>query len=109
MAENHAPTSQTPTGMVQCALTGKELPAQEAYWAPPLITFRQLITAFFQTLTSNPGNLGHVLFAEQPDVPYDPEVREELASRRTSEQMKLILLLLALVALIILPIYLLAT
>ena len=28
-----------------CALTGVPVSAEEAYWAPPLVTFRQLITA----------------------------------------------------------------
>jgi hypothetical protein len=93
--------------MVRCALTDKEIPAQDAYWAPPLVTFRELMTVIFQTLTRNPSNFKHILFAEQPDVPYDPDIRDELASRRSAEQMKLALLLLAIVALIIVPLLLL--
>jgi len=81
--------------------------ADEAYWAPPLITVQQLVTTTVKTAIRTPGLLGKVLFDELPNVPYAPEVQEELASRRTSEQFKLILLLLFLLALIILPIVLL--
>lgn len=101
----HASESQS--GTVQCALTGKEIPSDEAYWAPPLVTTRQLFGTIFSNITLTPGNLGHVLFDEQPDVPYAPDAREELAARRTTEQVKLLLILLLLVALIVVPVFLL--
>jgi hypothetical protein len=93
--------------MVQCALTGKEIPASEAYWAPPLITARDLLSTIVSTAIHTPGSLGSVLFEEQPDVPYDPEAREELAARRTAEQARLLLVLLVILALIAVPIFLL--
>jgi hypothetical protein len=84
-------TEDTSTGeTVRCALTGEEVRADEAYWAPPLVTFQNLMSTVFSTLKSNPGDLGRVLFAEQPNVPYSPNARDELASRRTTEQLKLL-------------------
>ena len=91
-----------------CALTGVPVSAEEAYWAPPLVTFRQLIAAITRGLAHSPGTLGTILFAEQPNVPYAPAAREQLAARRSAEQIKLLGALLLLVALIAAPILLLA-
>jgi len=90
-----------------CALTGQPVRAEEAYWAPPLVTVRELLSTIFSNVVRSPGNLGYVLFAEQPNVPYAPGAREQLAARRSAEQLKLLLLLLLLVALIVAPILLL--
>jgi len=91
-----------------CALTGVPVSNEEAYWAPPLVTFRQLITAITHGLAHSPGTLGTILFAEQPNVPYAPAAREQLAARRSAEQIKLLVGLLLVVALIAAPILLLA-
>jgi hypothetical protein len=91
-----------------CALTGKPITAEEAYWAPPLITTRQLLTTMLQTATRTPSNLGFVLFGEQPNVPYAQDAREQLAARRSAEQLKLLVILLVLVALVVAPILLFA-
>ena len=90
-----------------CALTGVPVSTEEAYWAPPLVTFRQLIAAIAHGLTHSPGTLGTVLFAEQPNVPYAPAAREQLAARRSAEQIKLLVGLLLVVAVIAAPILLL--
>jgi hypothetical protein len=74
---------------VRCALTGEVISADEAYWAPPLVTVQELIKAVSANIKS-PGNLGNVLFGEQENVPYSPDAREELAARRTTEQLKLL-------------------
>lgn len=95
-------------GELRCALTGKSVKPSEAYWAPPLITVRQLISTMFTTATRTPSNLGHLLFDDLPNVPYAPEAREELARRRTAEQLKLLLLLLLVAAVIVVPIVMLA-
>jgi hypothetical protein len=103
-------TNQSPTVVEEqlfCALTGKPISAEEAYWAPPLVTTRQLVTTILRTLTRSPGNLGYVLLAEQPNVPYAQDAREQLAARRSAEQLKLLLGLLLVVALIATPILLL--
>jgi hypothetical protein len=104
-------TRDTPTGnktvvqeQLYCALTGKPISADEAYWAPPLVTARELVTAIFSNLFRTPGNLGFILFAEQPNVPYAQEAREQLAARRSAEQLKLLVGLLLLVALVAAPI-----
>lgn len=92
---------------LRCALTGRTLTPDEAYWAPPLVTARELIGTLARTLFTNPSNLGHLLMAEQPNVPYAPEARPQLASRRSAEQLKLLGLLMLIAALIIVPIVLL--
>jgi hypothetical protein len=90
-----------------CALTGKPIRAEEAYWAPPLVTARDLVLTIVSTVFRTPGNLGHILFAEQPNVPYAQDVREQLAARRSAEQLKLLVGLLFAVAVIAAPILLL--
>jgi hypothetical protein len=96
------------SGELHCALTGKPITAEEAYWAPPLVTARQLISTIATTAVRAPGNLGHILFDEQSNVPYSPDARQELGSRRSMEQLKLLLFLLLIAAVIFAPIYLLA-
>lgn len=92
---------------LHCALTGRLLKPEEAYWAPPLITTRELVTTLFRTLLTTPGDLGRILTSQQPNVAYAPEVRTELARRRSSEQMKLLGLLLLIAGLLIVPMVLL--
>ncbi len=92
---------------IRCALTGRALRPDEAYWAPPLVTVRELVATIWKTLTTNPGNLGQALMSEQPNVPYAPESRQELARRRSTEQVKLLGLLLLIAAALIIPIMLL--
>ena len=89
-----------------CALTGKPISAAEAYWAPPLVTARELVGTIVSNLMHTPGNLGQALLAEQANVPYAQDAREQLAARRSAEQLKLLVGLLVLVALIALPIIL---
>jgi hypothetical protein len=91
---------------LRCALTGKALRADEAYWAPPLITTRTLVATIVRTALNAPSDLGRVLMEEQTNVPYDPQVRDVLAKRRSAEQLKLLLLLMSLIALIVVPILL---
>lgn len=98
-------TSATP---LRCALTGEVISPEEAYWAPPLITFQQLISTVATTARRSPGDLTHVLFDEQPNVPYSPRAREELAAQRTTEQLKLLGLLLVIALVIAVPIIYLA-
>jgi hypothetical protein len=93
---------------LRCALTGKPISADEAYWAPPLVTARELVTTVAKTLWQSPGSLGVVLMAEQPDVPYAQDARPQLAARRSAEQAKLLVLLLIVLAIIVTPILLFA-
>lgn len=94
----------TVNGDLRCALTGKQIHGDEAYWAPPLITTRELIATIWRTLLKNPGALGLILMAEQPNVPYASDARAELGRRRSMEQVKLIGLLLLIAAILIVPI-----
>jgi hypothetical protein len=107
---NAMTSSSTPelvSEQLYCTLTGKPISQAEAYWAPPLVTARELVAAIFSNLRT-PSNLSHVLFGEQANVPYAQEARELLAQRRNAEQLKLLVGLLVVVALIILPILMLA-
>lgn len=97
------------SGDLRCALTGRALTPEEAYWAPPLITARQLIATLSTTLLRQPGALGQVLMGDLPNVPYAPEAREQLASRRSAEQLKLLALILLVAALLAVPLVLLAS
>ncbi len=103
---NHTAAPAVIDDQLYCALTGVSVTADQAYWAPPFITARQLITTLWHTLTHTPNDLAHILFDEQPNVPYAPEAREQLASRRSSEQLKLLVGLLALMALLATPVIL---
>lgn len=91
-----------------CALTGRPISAEAAYWAPPLVTARELVVTVLTTLVRAPSTLGMILFAEQPNVPYAQEAREQLAARRSAEQLKLLGVLLFALVLIATPILLIA-
>ena len=111
VAEHVAPQNNTLVVVEEqlyCALTGVPVKADTAYWAPPLVTARELVSAIVRGALHSPGTLSHVLFAEQPNVPYDPAVRDQLAARRSSEQLKLLVGLLVAIALVVIPIVLLA-
>jgi hypothetical protein len=95
-------------GELRCALTGRVLKPEEVYWAPPLVTAQDLVITVFHNLLT-PNTLGTVLFGDQANVPYAPEAREQLAARRSTEQLKLLLLMLFVAALLITPIVLLVT
>lgn len=103
------PGSVVVSGELRCALTGRALSPEEAYWAPPLVTARELITTLLTTLLRSPGALGQVLLGEQPNVPFAPEAREQLGARRTAEQLKLIGLILVVGAVLVAPILLLGS
>jgi hypothetical protein len=96
-----APTAPT----VRCALTGEEISADEAYWAPPLVTAKELVSTITTKAFRSPGELKQMLFEEQPDVPYSPRARDQLAARRTTEQLKLIGPILLIVVVIVVIIY----
>ncbi len=97
------PSTQV-NGELRCALTGKVISADEAYWAPPLITAGDLLRTLAVTAVRTPSNLGHILFDEQSNVPYSPDARQELGSRRSMEQLKLLFFLLLVAAVIFAPI-----
>ncbi len=93
-------------GELRCALTGKVITMEEAYWAPPLITTRELIGTILVTAVRAPRNLGAILFTEPENVPYATDARDQLARRRSIEQIKLLIILLLIAALIYGALYL---
>jgi len=105
---NMASTPAVVNEQLYCALTGKPISAETAYWAPPLVTARELVAAVVNGALFAPGTLSLILFEQQPNVPYDPAMREQLATRRSAEQLKLLIGLLTIIALIVVPIVLLA-
>lgn len=98
----------TTSSPLYCALSGKPINPEEAYWAPPLITTRSLVTTVVSTALRSPANLGPILFSEQQDVAYAPDAKPLLAKRRSAEQAKLLLILLVIAAIILTPVVLLA-
>ena len=92
-------------GELRCALTGKVISMEEAYWAPPLITTRELISTILVTAMRAPKNLGFILFTEPENVPYAADARDQLAKRRTMEQLKLLIFLLMIATLIFTSLY----
>ncbi len=90
-----------------CSLTGRPISRDEAYWAPPFITARELVTTILTTAFRAPHQLGYILFAEQPNVPYAKDVREQLAQRRSAEQLKLLIGMLVALGVLLLPVILL--
>lgn len=90
---SNAPPDQKPLivdEQLYCSLTGRPISREEAYWGPPLVTARQLVTTILTTALRTPRLLGTILMAEQPNVPYAVDVREQLAQRRSAEQLKLL-------------------
>jgi hypothetical protein len=74
----------------------------------PLITARQLVATTASTAVRAPGMLGDILFKELDQVPYCAECREQVAAKRTGEQLKFLLTLLLVLALVLgVPLYLL--
>ncbi|MGQ9548204.1 MAG: hypothetical protein ACUVSY_10175 [Roseiflexus sp.] len=87
-----------------CSLTGRPISRDEAYWAPPLVTAHELVTTILTTTFRAPHQLGYILFTEQPNVPYAKDVREQLAQRRSAEQLKLLIGMLVVLGLLLLPV-----
>jgi uncharacterized protein (DUF983 family) len=74
----------------------------------PFITAGQLVATTATTAFRTPAMLGDLLFKELALVPYCESCREELASKRTTEQLKFLLGILLVIALVVgLPAYML--
>ncbi|HEX6290804.1 MAG TPA: hypothetical protein VFZ66_16590 [Herpetosiphonaceae bacterium] len=72
----------------------------------PFITARQLVATTASTAVRAPRLLGDILLKELDEVPYCVGCRQELAVKRQSEQMKFMLVVLLLMALVIsVPLY----
>lgn len=67
----------------------------------PFITARQLMATTATTAVRAPGLLPDILFKELDQVAYCAGCREELAGKRTSEQLKFLLTILFIMAVVI--------
>jgi hypothetical protein len=72
-----------------------------------LITARQLVTTTASTAVRTPQLLGDILLKELDPVAYCAGCRQEVAVKRQAEQMKFLLSLLLLIAVVVgVPLYL---
>ncbi len=74
-----------------CTLCRATLCAEHTQSGHPLITARQLVTTTAVTAIRTPGLLGDILFKEMDQVPYCANCRNDVAARRTTEQLKFLL------------------
>lgn len=98
-----APTTTATT----CTVCRTALRDDDIKLGQPFITARQLVTTIVTTALRAPGVLSDLLFKELDQVPYCADCRDELAAKRTSEQLKFLVGVLLIMALVIgVPIYL---
>lgn len=84
-----------------CTVCHVALCADHTKMGQPFITARQLVTTTATTAFRAPAMLNDLLFKELDLVPYCVDCRDELASRRTGEQLKVLLGMLLVIALVI--------
>lgn len=89
----------TRTATQVCTFCRTLLEPEQVHLGPPFITARQLATTTTTTIIRTPALLSDLLFKELDQVPYCSTCRDELAEKRTTEQLKFLvgsLLILAL-------------
>jgi predicted nucleic acid-binding Zn ribbon protein len=102
-----ASSATTTTSATTCTVCGAALRDEDIRLGQPFITARQLVTTIMTTAVRAPGVLSDLLFKELDQVPYCAECRDELAAKRTGEQLKFLLGVLLIMALVIgVPLYL---
>ncbi len=90
-----------------CTICTSALCAAHIHMGQPFISARQLVTTTATTALRAPSVLSDLLFRELDTVPYCAGCREELAAKRTTEQLKFLLGILLVLALVLgLPAYL---
>ena len=95
------------TASTTCTVCKSALCATHVQMGQPFISARQLVTTTATTALRAPGVLADLLFNELDMVPYCASCREELAAKRTGEQLKFLIGMLLVLALVIgLPAYL---
>lgn len=96
------------TATTTCTKCGTALCTLHVHQGQPFISARQLVATTASTAVRTPALLGDILFKELDQVPYCAECREDLAARRTTEQLKFLLGMLLIVAVVVgVPMYLL--
>lgn len=99
-------TSSEAPAATMCTSCRKALREEDIRLGQPFITARQLVATTATTAIRAPGLLADLLFKELDQVPYCMECRDELAARRTGEQLKFLLGMLLMMALVIgVPLY----
>jgi hypothetical protein len=93
-------TSCSSPSTEQCSRCHTPLCATHVQLGQPFITARQLVTVTATTAVRAPGLLGDLLLKELDKVPYCVSCRDELAQKRTGEQLKFLLSLLLIVGLL---------
>ncbi len=91
-----------------CTVCNTALCSTHVHQGQPFISAGQLVATTATTAFRAPAMLGDLLFKEMELVPYCESCREELAGKRTGEQLKFLLGILLIMALVIgLPAYML--
>jgi len=89
-----------------CMACRAALCSQHTHMGQPFITARQLVATTASTAVRAPRLLGDILLKELDEVPYCGTCRQELAVKRQSEQLKFLLVVLLLMAVVIsVPLY----
>lgn len=89
-----------------CALCRAALCDDHVHTGQPFITARQLVTTTASTAVRAPRLLGDILLKELDPVGYCAACRQEIAVKRQTEQMKFLLSVLLVVALVVgVPLY----
>ena len=95
------------TASTTCTVCKSALCSEHVQQGQPFISARQLVTTTATMAIRAPGVLADLLFKELDLVPYCASCREELAAKRTGEQLKFLIGMLLILALVIgLPMYL---
>lgn len=82
------------TSTMTCTTCRASLCAEHAHMGQPFISVGQLLTTTASTAVRAPGALGNLLFKELDSVPYCADCRAALASKRTTEQLKMLIMML---------------
>lgn len=100
-------TTCTTPATTRCTVCNTALCADHTKMGQPFITARQLVTTTTSTALRAPAMLSDLLFKELDLVPYCVDCRDELAAKRTAEQLKVLLGMLLIIAVVVgVPIYL---
>ncbi len=95
------------TASTACTVCKSALCATHVQMGQPFISARQLVATTATTALRAPAVLGDLLFRELDQVPYCVSCREDLAAKRTTEQLKFLVGMLLVLAMVIgLPAYL---
>ena len=96
-----APSAYVEDTELTCSSCGTPLYTNDVQYGHPFITARQLTSMAFQTATRSPKLLKEVMLKEMPAIPYCGSCRQKLPAKRQAEQIKFMLGMLVLCAVLI--------